>query len=152
MVCFGAACKKDSGSSTGTTPVVTTPTTGTPTVTPPTDPATANTIGFFMDNWLPKTFTAPAYVDVAKTTTASTVTVTADYSATLTKVSKYLFGNNANPYMTQMVTEPVLIDQITKLSPNIIRFPGGNISSIFFWNAAVNQPPATAPAKLLYEG
>lgn len=152
LACSGAGCKKESNSTTVTSPAPV-PTTGTTTIIPPTDPATATSIGFFTDNWLPKTFTTPAaYVDAAKTTAAATVTVTADYSATLTKVSKYLFGNNANPYMGQMVSEPILIDQITKLSPNVIRFPGGNISSIFFWNAAVNQPPASAPAKLLYEG
>ena len=151
---FSAACKKESASTSATTtPAVTTPPTTTiTTVTAPTDPATAVTIGFFMDNWLPKTFTTPTYTETAKPTDAATVAVSVDYSATISKVSKYLFGNNANPYMTQMVTEPVLIDQITKLSPNIIRFPGGNISSIYFWNAAVTQPPADAPAKLVYDG
>lgn len=149
-LCFVTGCKKDSNSTptTGTTTIPTTTTT----VTTPTDPATAVSIGFFMDNFQSKTFTAPAYTETAKPTDASTVTVNADYSATITKVSKYLFGNNANPYMTQMVTEPVLIDQITKLSPNIIRFPGGNISSVYFWNANVNQAPADAPAKLVYDG
>ncbi|RYY29883.1 MAG: alpha-L-arabinofuranosidase [Sphingobacteriaceae bacterium] len=149
---LNASCKKER---TAVTNPPATPTTAMPTttaVTAPTDPATAASIGFFMDGWLPKTFTAPAYTDVAKPADAATVTISADYSATITKVSKYLFGNNANPYMTQMVTEPVLIDQITRLSPNIIRYPGGNISSIFFWNAAVNQAPADAPAKLVYDG
>ncbi len=147
-----ASCKKESTAVTNppATPSTTTP--ATTAVTAPTDPATAASIGFFMNGWLPKTFTAPAYTDIEKPADAATVTVSADYSATITKVSKYLFGNNANPYMTQMVNEPVLMDQITKLSPNIIRYPGGNISSIFFWNAAVNQAPADAPAKLVYDG
>ncbi|RYY21419.1 MAG: alpha-L-arabinofuranosidase, partial [Sphingobacteriaceae bacterium] len=150
MAAVYAGCKKESSSGTDTP--VTTPTTTPVTVTAPTNPATAASVGFFIDGWLPKTFTAPAYTEVAKPTAAATVTVSADYSATLTKVSKYLFGNNANPYMTQMVTEPVLIDQISRLSPNIIRYPGGNISSIFFWNAAVNQAPADTPAKMVYDG
>jgi hypothetical protein len=50
--------------------------------------------------------------------------------------------------MTQMVTEPVLIDHIKNLSPNIIRMPGGNISSVYFWNAPSNTPPADAPDSL----
>lgn len=50
--------------------------------------------------------------------------------------------------MTQMVDQPVLIDYITRLAPNIIRFPGGNNSSLFFWDAA-SGIPAGAPDTLL---
>jgi hypothetical protein len=35
------------------------------------------------------------------------------------------------------------------LHPHIIRFPGGSISDIFFWNAPKNTPPADAPAELV---
>ena len=31
-------------------------------IIPGVDPATANTIGFFLDDWQPKTFTAPSYI------------------------------------------------------------------------------------------
>jgi hypothetical protein len=41
------------------------------------------------------------------------------------------------------------MDHITTLKPNIIRFPGGSISDVFFWNAEKNVPPADAPAQLL---
>ena len=51
--------------------------------------------------------------------------------------------------MTQMVTEPTLLTHITNLHPKIIRFPGGNLSSVYFWNAAPGNPPADAPSKLL---
>lgn len=104
--------------------------------------------GFFLNEWQPKTFTAPSYNDITKPTAAPTTTITFDTATVLTKVSKYLFGNNANPYMTQMVTETALINHIKNLSPNIIRFPGGNISSVFFWNAAPGQKPADAPDSL----
>lgn len=110
--------------------------------------AVAQEQGFFLNSWQPKTFTAPSFTDVAKPATAATVTITFDTAASITKVSKYLFGNNANPYMTQMVTEPVLLDHIKNLSPNIIRFPGGNISSVFIWNALPGQPPADMPDSL----
>ncbi|HET9279429.1 MAG TPA: alpha-L-arabinofuranosidase, partial [Flavitalea sp.] len=66
-----------------------------------------------------------------------------------TKIPRSIAGNNANIWMTQMVTEPLLIDHLTTLHPHIIRFPGGSLSDVFFWNAPVNTPPADAPANLV---
>jgi len=138
------ACSKGSGNKP-VTPV--TPGGGDTTVTiiPQKDPTIAATSGFFLDDWAPKIFTTPAYADTTKPSAAATVTINVDYSKVVTKVSKYLFGNNTNPYMGQMVTEPVLINNIKSLSPNILRFPGGNISSVYFWNGVI---PADAPANL----
>lgn len=115
------------------------------------DPAIATTQGFFLDNWAAKTFTAPASADVAKPSTSGTVNVVVDLSKITTKVSKLLFGNNTNPYMGQYITEPVLMGNITALSPNILRAPGGSISDIYFWNAdgSTIKAPADAPDNLL---
>ncbi|MDP9079587.1 MAG: alpha-L-arabinofuranosidase [Bacteroidota bacterium] len=135
------ACKKNNSTITP----VKTDTTATNVITPQTDPVVAKSAGFFLDDWVPKTFTAPLNANVAQPTTAATVTVNVDYSTVITKVPKYLFGNNTNPYMTQIVTEPVLVNNIKNLSPNILRFPGGNISSVYFWDG---QIPADAPATL----
>ncbi|HTE26647.1 T9SS type A sorting domain-containing protein [Flavitalea sp.] len=104
--------------------------------------------GFFLNDWKPKNITAPVYTEIAMPTAASTVTVNINGENIITKVPASLFGNNANPYMTQMVTEPVLIDHIKALSPNIIRYPGGNISSVFFWNQEKDAKPPTAPDSL----
>ncbi|NIG55572.1 alpha-L-arabinofuranosidase [Chitinophaga sp. Cy-1792] len=128
---------------------VTTPGNGgdTTKITTPADPATAATIGFFLNNWHPRTFTAPDY----KTGTVPATTTTevlVDASTIVSKLTPTLFGNNANPYMTQMVTQSTLMGHITNLHPGIIRFPGGNISSVYFWNAAPGNPPADAPAKI----
>jgi len=101
--------------------------------------------GFFLNDWQAKNITSPAYIDVAKPTAAATTTITIDAATVVNKVSKYLFGNNCNPYMTQMVTEPTLINHIKNLSPNIVRMPGGNISSVYFWNADPGVKPADAP-------
>ncbi len=136
-----AACKK---ASTPAQPV-TTDTTATTTITPQKDPVTAKSAGFFLDDWVAKTFATPAYIDTTKPSGTATVTINIDYSNVITKVSKYLFGNNTNPYMGQLVTEPILINDIKTLSPNVLRFPGGNISSVYFWNG---QIPADAPANL----
>jgi hypothetical protein len=113
----------------------------------PEDPALAATIGFFMNGWVQKNFTAPAYTEKAAPTAAS-LTVTVDASEIVTKISPALFGNNSNLYMTQAVTEQALISHLTKLHPGIIRFPGGNLSSVFFWNALPGVPPADAPATI----
>lgn len=117
-------------------------------VVKPDDPSVAASIGFFMDAWTPKNFTAPSYTEA--TPPASTAyTVNVDASTILTKISPALFGNNSNPYMSQIVTEPLLMQHLTNLHPRIIRFPGGNISSVYFWNRQPGNPPADAPAKLL---
>ena len=86
----------------------------------------------FLEDFEPKVAAIPPYEDVEKPTAEPTVTITIDANDTIAKVSKYLYGNNANTWMSQMVTETKLIEYITMLSPNVIRYPGGNISSIFF--------------------
>ncbi|RZM30393.1 MAG: alpha-L-arabinofuranosidase [Pedobacter sp.] len=139
------SCKKSKVTGTDDTPVDPPSDTS---VTPPTEVAVAASVGFFMDEWEARTFAAPTFSDVAKPAAAANVSVTVDYSQTLTKVSKYLFGNNANPYIGQMVTEPVLINHLKTLSPNVIRFPGGNISSVYFWNARPGEKPADVPNTL----
>ena len=115
----------------------------------PVDPPTENTIGFFLDNWAPKNYTIPSYIDTPKPSPAANVFVTIDASKIITKVPSSVFGHNANIWMTQLVTEVPLMTHITNLKPNVIRFPGGSISDVFFWNAQPNQPPADAPANLL---
>ena len=117
------------------------------TIVTPTDPATAATEGFFKDGWTAKRFTAPAFNETAVPDDVN-ATINVDASTIITKISPALFGNNANLYMTQMVTAPVLMEHITKLHPGIIRFPGGNLSSIYFWNSAPGNPPADAPANI----
>ncbi len=105
---------------------------------------------FFPSDFEPRTAAIPEnYSDVEKPSGSSTIEIQVDAADVKTRVPRYLFGNNANVYMTQMVDQPDLLDRITTLSPNIIRFPGGNLSSVFFWNAAVNQPPADAPSQLV---
>lgn len=117
------------------------------TIPPAVDPATANTQGFFMDDWTAKSFTAPVYTMTEKPGNSS-VTIDVDATNIVTKISTNLFGNNANPYMSQIITEPALLNNIKELHPKIIRFPGGNISSIYLWNAAKGIVPATAPLKI----
>lgn len=111
------------------------------------DPAVATTIGFFMEGWAQKKFIAPSWIEKEQPAEAA-YTVTLDASTVATKISPALFGNNSNIYMSQMVTETKLLNHIRELHPGIIRFPGGNLSSIYFWNAAPGYPPADAPPKI----
>jgi hypothetical protein len=79
-----------------------------PTEPNPTDPSTANTIGFFLDDWTSKTFTVPAFKDTSIPSSTS-VTVNIDAGTIITKVPKSVFAHNANIWMTQMITEPSLM-------------------------------------------
>jgi hypothetical protein len=107
-----------------------------------------DSVNCFLEDFQFKNAVIPENEEAAKTPLEPTVTVTINAGDTLGKVSRYLYGNNANVYMTQMVNEPVLLSHINKLRPNIIRFPGGNLSNIFFWNANPNQPPNDVPDSL----
>ncbi len=115
----------------------------------PTDPVTANTIGFFMNEWNGKTFSVPSAADAVKPTASPTSYVTIDAGTILTKIPSAYNAHNANSWMTQMVTEAPLISHLTNLKPNVIRFPGGSISDVYFWNKPFNSPPSDAPAQLL---
>ena len=105
-----------------------------------------NPQGFFLNDFEDKSIASPSYKNQEKPSKSSTATVAIDYTNIIAPVSKYIYGNNTNPYMTQMVDQPVLIDNIKTLAPNLIRFPGGNISSVYFWDANdKNGLPADAP-------
>ncbi len=102
---------------------------------------------FFRD-YETKYTTVPSSQLQTKTSATPTVTVIIDAADTLRKISRYLYGNNANTYMTQMIDQPSLLMYLTYLAPRILRFPGGNLSSIYFWDA-VSNPPADVPATLV---
>jgi hypothetical protein len=144
-IAVSACHKKNNGGGGGTTP----PPTDTTTFKEPVDPPVANTMGFFLDDWAPKNFTVPSYDEAVKPATDATTFVTIDAANVITKIPKSITGQNSNIWMTQIVTEAPLMNHLTNLHPNVIRFPGGSISDVFFWNAQNNQPPADAPANLL---
>ena len=105
-------------------------------------------MGLFLSDWSAKNFTAPSFTDTAMPA-SSGITVHINRSEVITKIPSSIFGNNANPYMTQMVDQPVLLNHITNLNPHIIRFPGGNLSSVYFWNGSKTMTPADAPDMLV---
>jgi hypothetical protein len=114
------------------------------------DPATAHTIGFFLDDWQPKTFTSPSYIGESMPATAAT-TVSVDATSIITKIPLSTFGQNAVWWMGPVANEPKFTDPVTKLHPHIIRFPGGSTSDAYFWNAQQGAAPADAPTLLTDE-
>ena len=116
---------------------------------PPIDPPVASTIGFFLDDWTSRSFIVPiSYTDTIIPASTPSTTISIDASTVLTKIPATVFGQNANSWMTQIVTQNSLMNHITNLRPGIIRFPGGSISDTYFWNAA-SAAPADAPVSLL---
>lgn len=114
-----------------------------------TTPLIAQPQGFFLDDHEAKDAVVPEFTEVLKPQADATVRVHVDAAEKIAPVSKYIYGNNVNVYMSQMVNQPVLLNHISQLSPNVLRFPGGNLSSLYFWNADKNSAPPDAPVRLL---
>ncbi len=143
------SCKKSTDEDTSPSP----PPPGPPppdtvVVVAPVDPVLAPTIGFFLDDWQPKTFATPSF-SAGSIPANTSATVTIETASVITKIPKSIAGNNSNLWMGQIVTEPILVNHIKQLQPHILRFPGGSISDIFFWSAQKNMPPPDAPAQLV---
>jgi len=101
--------------------------------------------GIFLDDWQPKMIVNPSYTAATATTNSPTVTVTVDAASTVSKVSKYVYGHNAAVWNGKVDQNAGLMTSITNLNPHIIRFPGGNMSNDYFWNASSK---ATCPTDL----
>jgi len=135
------SCKKNKGA----TPAPPVPPVITDTVIiPGVDPPVANTIGFFLDDWQPRIFTAPSFDEGGIPATA-TNTVTIDATSIITKIPLSEFGHNAVWWMGPVAGDPKFIDPVTNLHPHIIRFPGGSSSDAYFWNALEGVNPPGSP-------
>lgn len=110
--------------------------------------AAQNPQEFFLDDWQPKTATSPLYVNTPQPAEAATVTISVDLKDTITKVSKYIYGNNAIPWAGKMNTKTTLVKDITNLKPNVLRWPGGNLSNEHFWDAVQDKGPTDIPPTL----
>ncbi|RPH89305.1 MAG: alpha-L-arabinofuranosidase, partial [Calditrichaeota bacterium] len=100
---------------------------------------------FFLDDWESKEIEMPQSIDAEKPLGAATVSVTMDVADTVTRVCKYIFGNNANTWSGKMHNHKALVTNISNMKPNVIRYPGGNLSSDFFWNREQNDRPDDIP-------
>jgi hypothetical protein len=146
LILIGVSCKKSTPVQPQPAPTPTPPVVADPS---PQDPANSATIGFFNDNWTPRSFVTPPFIDTALPAGSPTVTVQIDAGNIITKIPATIYGQNSNIWMTQIITEPGLMTDLKNLQPNPIRFPGGSISDVFFWNAQPGVAPSDAPTELL---
>ncbi|MEO7309141.1 MAG: alpha-L-arabinofuranosidase [Chitinophagaceae bacterium] len=112
--------------------------------------AAQDTQGFFINGHRAKKAVIPRAKKGRNIMGDATVQVEINDADTIASVSPYLFGNNTNPYMTQIVTEPELMRQLQLLSPNVLRFPGGNISNEYYWDKEPGNKPADVPDTILF--
>ena len=87
----------------------------------------------FLQDFSQKYTITPLYVDSPKTTVNSTVIVTLNGKDTLGPVSPYMFGNSIAVWVAQDQNNTTLKSHLQLLSPNLIRYPGGSWSDVFFW-------------------
>jgi hypothetical protein len=87
----------------------------------------------FLQDFTPKYTAAPPYADSLRTMTVPTITVTLNGADTLGPVSPYMFGNAVAVWVQPDVYNPTLMSHLGLLSPNLIRYPGGSWSDVFFW-------------------
>ncbi|MFA9392139.1 MAG: T9SS type A sorting domain-containing protein [Prolixibacteraceae bacterium] len=101
--------------------------------------AQSNNQGFFLDSWLPKTIQVSACDTVTLVTDAATVNIVVDVDSIITKVSKYVYGHNAAAWGGKLEQSALLVESLTELAPNIIRWPGGSMSDDYFWKATSQE-------------
>lgn len=102
--------------------------------------------GFFLNDWKEKTIVSPSYTTVAASFEAATVTVNVELANIIGKVNKYVYGHNGVCWTGKMNNDNVLMNNISNLSPNVIRWPGGNLSNEYFWDAVENNGPKDIPS------
>lgn len=114
----------------------------------PRDPGVAPTIGFFMNDWRPKTFVAPADRE-GSVPDHAVARLTIDPDSIITRIPPTTFGHNADTWMGALVNQPALVGHLLDLHPHILRWPAGSGSDMYFWNAGPGSLPKDVPAQLL---
>src|SRR3954465_4743995 len=97
-----AACKKNPTAikPDGSYPLIT------DSVYKPIDPSLPATVGFFQDAWSARNFSTPDTVAGTVTSLVATDSLPIDVNKVVAKVPPYVFGNNSNLWMGQIVTQP----------------------------------------------
>ena len=105
--------------------------------------------GFFLNNWQPKVISNPESIDAPQISDQATVSVKIDFTDTITKISRYIFGDNANVFTGCMSDNKSLMKNIANRHIGVLRGPSGSISDVFFWNRNVNGQPSDVPSSML---
>lgn len=110
------------------------------------DPAVhAQSPGFFLEDWQEKNAAIPACDQVDKPAAAPTVQVTVNPTSVINKVPQYIYGNNAVTWDDGLRRNSTAMTDLKNLDPHVLRWPGGNLSNVYFWNASYNNRPADVP-------
>jgi hypothetical protein len=121
----------------------------------PKDPPVARTMGFFLDDWKAKNFVVPDNREgvvpgrEGAVVTGDDVTVHIDASDVITKIPSAVHGQNADSWMTGMITEPIFMQHVRDLQPHVIRWPAGSGSDGYWWDRAPGDLPADVPKEVL---
>jgi hypothetical protein len=105
--------------------------------------------GFFLNSWQPRIITNPEFIDVQQTTDPVTVSVRINFNDTITKISRYLFGDNANLWTGCMSDNKGLMKHIADRNIGVLRGPGGSTSDVFFWDRNADERPSDVPLTLM---
>ena len=108
----------------------------------------AQSPGFFLDSWEERVAKVPVSEPGTKPTSDPTVTVTVDVTDTLNKVPGWIFGNNAVTWDNGLRSNPTAMADLNNLSPNVLRWPGGNLSNEYFWNVSYGDRPTDIPSDI----
>jgi len=107
-------------------------------IVPPVDPVieTPNSVPDLpFGAWISKNISIPtSYDDVTQFQGLKSVDINVNFSKHITKVSKYVFGNNANCFTGWMQNDAALMQKMNKLNMGVMRIPGGSISDVYFWD------------------
>ena len=109
--------------------------------------------GFFLNDWEAKKNPKIKLKDsITLIKDSATVFGKIDFSHPLTKISKYVYGNNLGHWTNRKFLDNYdFIFNFKDAGFNVIRFPGGNASNDYFWNAEnINQCPEGTP-NLIYK-
>ncbi len=101
--------------------------------------------GFFLDDWQEKIAEKPDWQLIDKPTDTATVNIYVDMNQTFKKVPAYIYGNNAVTWGGNMNEHETVMTDINNLDPHVLRWPGGNLSNVYFWNLSSNQRPDDIP-------
>ena len=104
--------------------------------------------GFFLDDWKEKKNPKIKFSDqIINIYDSPTVYGEIDFSEPLTKISKYVYGNNLGHWTNRkFLNNDKFILNFKDAGFNVVRFPGGNASNDYFWDAEnIGQCPEGTP-------
>ena len=112
-------------------------------------PAMQGHPGFFLDDWKEKKNPKISIDDIEiKVNDVATTFAITNVKDPLTKISKYIFGNNLGHWSNRkFLNNDDFIFNLKDMGIQVVRFPGGNASNDYFWDAAnLNQCPEGTPS------